>query len=57
MKKTHLTNFSRVEVPHLNEPVHRSGDQVLSIRRETGALHVRPPSKLHRKEITENTSS
>lgn len=46
----YLSDFARGEVPDLDEAVHRAGDQVLTIRGESGTLHVRLLSELIREE-------
>lgn len=46
----YLSDFARGEVPDLNETVHRASHQVLTIRGESGTLHMRLLSKLSREE-------
>lgn len=51
MLLSYLSDFARGEVPDLDEAVHRAGDQVLTIRGESGTLHMRLLSELIREEM------
>lgn len=47
---SYLSDFAGGEVPDLDEAVHGASNQVLTIRGESGTLHVRFLSKLSREE-------
>lgn len=44
----YLSDFPSGEVPHLDEAINRTSDQILTIRGESGTLHMRFLSKLFR---------
>lgn len=46
----YLSDFARGKVPDLDETIHRASYQVLTIRGESGTLHMRLLSKLSREE-------
>lgn len=47
---SYLSDFAGGEVPDLDEAVHRASDQVLTVRGESGTLHMRFLSKLCKEE-------
>lgn len=46
LQHIYLTDLSGDEVPDLDEPIHGARDQVLAIRGEACALHMRPSTEL-----------